>query len=143
MSSTLSRSLKQRRFCSSEGQKHGPASHRHRIISHSSVGCAGLRQTQMPGLLSGFTTSLWWCGTHFLWPASLPKETLPMTTKDKAVFPAVPVLLYRLPTKLFTVKCTTVGEYKPFLRKHVFTFVRAGSLSRVQRRDAALCSLLP
>ena len=100
------RSLKQRRFCSSEGQKHGPASHRHRISSHSSVGCAGLRQTQVPGLLSGFTTSLWWCGTHFLWPASLPKETLPMTTRDKAVFPAAPILLYQLPTKPFTVKCT-------------------------------------
>jgi hypothetical protein len=29
-----------------------------------------------------------------------------MTTKDKAVFPAVPILLYQLPTKPFTVKCT-------------------------------------
>lgn len=37
----------------------------------------------------------------------------------------------------------TAVEYKPFLSKCVFTFVRARSLSRVQRRDAALSSLLP
>lgn len=43
-------------------------------------------QTQTPGFLSDFTTGLWWCGTRLLWLASLSKEALPMTTKDKGSY---------------------------------------------------------
>lgn len=66
------------------GQTYGPASHRHK--SHFPFQC-GLcwPQTQMPGLWFHHTSLVVW--DSFSLPASLPKQTFSMATKDSANSP--------------------------------------------------------